>query len=76
MAVHILPSMAKALQGAFCNSNCFHLCPHTRLNSSSNVNIVEWLVSMTANAVRVFVGSALTRSFGLVWRSVGGATCK
>jgi len=30
---------------------------------SSNVNIVEWLVSMTA--VRLFVGSALTISFGL-----------
>ena len=68
MAVYILPSMAKALLGLFCNSNCFSLCPHTctRLNSSSNVNIVEWLVSVTA--VRVFVGSALTLHFGLASR--------
>ena len=66
MAVCILPSMAKALLGLFCNSNCFRLCPHTRLNSTSNVNIVEWLASMTA--VRVFVGYALTLSFGLASR--------
>ena len=44
---------AKALLGLSCNS-------------SSNVNIVEWLVSMTA--VWVFVGSALTLSFGLANR--------
>ena len=40
--------------------------PFSTLNSSSNVNIVEWLVSMTA--VWVFVGSALTLSFGLANR--------
>jgi len=66
MAVYILPSVAKALLGLFCNSNCFHLCPHIRLNSSSNVYIVEWLVSMTA--ARVFVGFALTLPFGLASR--------
>ena len=42
----------------FCNSNCIHLCPHITLSSSSNANIVEWLVSMPA--VRLFVGSVLT----------------
>ena len=62
----ILPSVAKALLGIFCNSNCFHLCPHIRLNSCCNVNVVEWLVSMPA--VRVFVGSALTLSFDLACR--------
>jgi len=31
--------------------------------SSSNVNIVEWLVSV--HAVQLFLGSAVTRSFGL-----------
>jgi len=66
MAEYILPSMAKALLGIFCRSNCFHLCPHTRLNSSSNVSIVEWLVSLPA--VRLFVGSALTLSIGLASR--------
>jgi len=58
--------MAKAPLGLFCNSNCFHLCPHIRLNSSSNVNIVEWLVSTTA--VRAFVGSDLTLFLGLASR--------
>jgi len=58
--------MAEALLGLFCNSNCFHLCLHTRLNSSSNVNIDEWLVSTTA--VRVFVGPALTLFLGLASR--------
>jgi len=66
MAVYILPSMAKALLALFCNSNCFHLCPHIRLNSSSKVNIVKWLVSTTA--VQMFVGSALTLFFGLASR--------
>jgi len=66
MAVYILPSVAKALLGIFCNSNCFHLYPYIRLNSSSNLNIVEWLVSMPA--VRVFVGSSLTLSFDLACR--------
>jgi len=66
MALYILPSVAKALLGLFCNSNCFHLCPHIRLDSSSNVNIVEWLVSTTA--VRLFVGSALTLFLGLASR--------
>jgi len=44
-----------------------HLCSHIRLSSSSNVNIVEWLVSMPA--VRLFVGSALTIFFHL-WLSL------
>jgi len=35
---------------------------HVPLRSSTNVNIAEWLVSMPV--VRVFVGSALTISFG------------
>ena len=52
--------------GIFWNSNCIHRCPHITLSSSCNVNIVEWLVSMPA--VRVFVGSALTISFGLASR--------
>jgi len=34
--------------------------------TATNVNIVEWLVSMPA--VRLFVGSALTISFGLASR--------
>jgi len=36
------------------------------VSSSSNVNIVEWLGPMPA--VRLFVGSALTISFGLACR--------
>ena len=52
--------------GIFWNSNCIHRCPPITLSSSSNVNIVEWLVSMPA--VRVFAGSALTISFGLASR--------
>jgi len=62
MEVHILPSKAKTLLGLFCNSNCIHLCSHVTLSFSGNVYIVEWLVSMPA--VRLFVGSALTISFG------------
>jgi len=61
--VQILPSVAKDLLRLFCNSNCIHLCSHTTLSSSSNVNIVERLVSMPD--VRVFVGYALTTSFDL-----------
>ena len=53
----------KTLLGLFCNSNCIHLCSLITLRSSSNVNIVEWLVSMPA--VRLFVGSVLIISFGL-----------
>ena len=64
--MNILPSMAKALLGQFCNSNCIHRCPHITLSSGSNVNIVEWLVSMPA--VRMFGGSSLTISFGLASR--------
>ena len=59
-------SMAKVLLRLFCNSNCIHLCPHITLSSSSNVNTVEWLVSIPV--VRVFIGSALTISYGLAWR--------
>jgi len=58
----ILPSTIKDLLTLFCHSNCIHLCPHVTLSSSSNVNTVEWLVSIPV--VRVFVGSALTVSFG------------
>ena len=36
------------------------------LRSSSNVNIVEWLVSMTA--VQLFVGPAFSISFGFACR--------
>jgi len=50
--------MAKALMGQFCNSSCRAVgCAYTTLNSISNVNIVEWLVSIPA--AQVFVGSAL-----------------
>ena len=38
------------------------------LRSSSNVNIVEWLVSMTA--VQLFVGPAFSISFGFACREV------
>jgi len=66
MVVYILPSNAKnakTLLGLFCNSNCIHVCSFITLSSSSNVNIVEWLVSMPA--LRLFVDFALTISFGL-----------
>jgi len=62
MVVYILPSNGKTLLGLFCYSNCIDLCSHITLSSSSNMNIVEWLVSMSA--VRLFVGFALTISFG------------
>jgi len=61
----VLPWMAKALQRQFCNSNCIHLCPHITLNSTSNVNTVEWLVSIPA--VQVFVDSAVSVCFGSAW---------
>ena len=48
MVVYILPSNAKTLPGVCCNSKCIHLCSHITLSSSSNVNIVEWLVSVPA----------------------------
>ena len=66
MIVYILPSNAKTLLGLFCNSNCICLCSHKTMSFSSNVNIVEWLVSTPA--ARFFVGSALTISFGLACR--------
>ena len=66
MVVYILPSNAKTLPGLFCNSNCIHRCSHTTLSFSSNVNVVEWLVSMPF--VRLFVDSVLTISFGLACR--------
>jgi len=66
MVVYILPPNAKSLLGLFCNSNCMHLCSHIMLSSSRNVNILQWLVSMPV--VRLFVGSALTISFGLGFR--------
>jgi len=67
MVVYILPSNAKTLLGLFCNSNCTHRYSHIKLSFSSNVNIVEWFVSMPT--VRLSVGSALTISFGLACRS-------
>ena len=66
MVVYSLPPNAKTLLGLFCISNCIHLCSHITLSSSSNVNIVQWLVSVPV--VRLFVGSALTISFGLAFR--------
>ena len=54
----ILSWMTKALLRQFCNSNCIHVCEYITLSSSSNVNIVAWLVSIPA--VPVFVDSALT----------------
>jgi len=66
MVVYILPSNAKTLLELFCNSNCIHLWSHITLSSSSNVNIVGWLVSIPA--VRMFLDSALTISFGLACR--------
>jgi len=66
MVVYILPSNAKTLLGLFCNWNCIHRCSHITFSFSSNVNKVEWLVSMPA--VRLSVDSALTISFGLACR--------
>jgi len=63
MVVYILPSKAKTLLGLFCNSNCIHRCSHITLRFSSNVNIVEWLVSVPV--VRLFVGFALSSPFPL-----------
>ena len=40
-----------------------HLCSNIRLSSSSNVNIIA-----SMPAVRLFIGSALTMSFGLACR--------
>jgi len=64
MVVYILPSNAGTILH-------FELCPllftyNVDVYSSSNVNIVGCLVSMPA--VRVFVGFALTISFGLACR--------
>jgi len=60
MVVYILPSNAKTLLGVglFCNSNYIFLCSDVTLRSRSNVNIVEWLVSVTV--VQLFLGAALT----------------
>jgi len=66
MVVYILPSNAKTLLGLFCHSNCIHRCSHITLSFSSNVNTVEWLVCMSV--MRLFVGSALTITFGLACR--------
>jgi len=55
--------MAKALLGEFCNSNCIHLYAYITLSSTSNANIVEWLVSAIP-AMLVFADSALTICFG------------
>ena len=64
--VYLFPSNAETLLGLFSNSNCMHLCSHLTFSSNRNVNIVEWLVFMSA--VRLFVSSALTISFGLACR--------
>ena len=48
-------------------ANCIHCCSHITLSFSSNVNIVECLVSVPA--VRLFIGSVLTISFGLACRN-------
>jgi len=53
--------------GTILQFEVYPLCSHITLNSSSNVNVVERLVSMPA--VRFFVGSVLTISFGLACRS-------
>ena len=63
MVMYILISNAKTLLELFCNSNCIHLCSYITLSSSSNENIVEWLIFMSA--VRLFVGSACIILFGL-----------
>jgi len=61
-----IQQLSKTLLVLFCNSNCIHLCSHITLSFSRNLNIVEWLVSIPA--VRLFVVSALTISFGLACR--------
>ena len=66
MVVYILPPNEKTRLRLFSNSNCIHLRSHITLSSSSNVNTVEWLVCMAV--VRLFVGSAVTISFGLACR--------
>jgi len=66
MVVYILPSNAKTLLELFCNSNCIHFCSYITWSSNSNMNRVEWLVSVPA--VRLFIRSALTISFGLACR--------
>jgi len=53
--------------GTILQFEVYPLCSHITLNSSSNVNVVERLVSMPA--VRFFVSSVLTISFGLACRS-------
>jgi len=67
MVVCILPSKAKTLLGLFCISNCIHFCSHITLGSTVVAMLTyECLVSMPA--VRLFIGSALTISFGLTCR--------
>jgi len=66
MVLYVLSPNAKTLLGLFSNSNCIHLRSHITLSSSSNVNTVEWLVCTAV--VPLFVGSALTISFGLACR--------
>ena len=60
--------MQKRWWDYFAIPKCIHLCSHITLSSSSNVNIVEWLVSMPA--VRLFVGFALAILFGLACRGL------
>jgi len=40
--VNILPSMAKALQGLFCSSNCIHHCPDSKYSFEFVVLVARW----------------------------------
>jgi len=62
MVVSILPSNAELCWDYF----AIQTVSTITLSSSSNVKIVEWLVSVST--VRLFVGSALTISFALACR--------
>jgi len=63
MVVYILPSNAKTLLDYFAIRTVSTFVYIKRLSSSSNVNTVEWIMSMPA--VRLFLGSTLKISFGL-----------
>jgi len=67
MVLHILPQWQKFSWDYFAirNVSTFVLCTHIKLSSCSNVNVVERLV---IPAMGLFVGSALTISFGFARR--------
>jgi len=67
MIVFILLSNAKTLLDHFAIRTVSTFVYIKRLSCSSNVNIVEWLVSTLA--VRLFLGSALNISLGLAYRA-------